>query len=198
MSRYLKILQTVAMIGKIFSLVVFILCIVGGVGCLLGLVALLAVGEDPEVVKALQDFAIEGAEEFAKIETLYFACISGLLACAGEAVIAKFAQKYFENELQAGTPFTVAGAKEMLRLGILSLAIPVGLSVVVTVIWGIFSWSAGLPETSDFNISIGGGGLFCLLLSAIFFYGAEVAAKKPPAGIPADPACVPPSDMQNQ
>ena len=43
------------------------------------------------------------------------AALSGwMVICAGEAVLAKFAEVYFKNELTAGTPFTLAGAKEML------------------------------------------------------------------------------------
>lgn len=52
------------------------------------------------------------------------ATLSGsLLVCAGEAALAKFAESYFRNEQKAETPFTSAGAKELLRLGILTIAV---------------------------------------------------------------------------
>ena len=44
-----------------------------------------------------------------------------LIVCAGQAVLAKFAETYFKNKLQAGTPFTFGGAKELLRLGVMFL-----------------------------------------------------------------------------
>ena len=41
--------------------------------------------------------------------------------CAGEAVLAKFAEHYFKRELTDGTPFNLGGAKELMRLGILTI-----------------------------------------------------------------------------
>ena len=66
------------------------------------------------------------------------ASLSGwLVVCAGEAVLAKFAEVYFRNELQAETPFTLAGAKELLRLGILTISIPTGCAVAGSIVEGV-------------------------------------------------------------
>ena len=60
-----------------------------------------------------------------------------MVVCAGEAVLAKFAEVYFQNELQAETPFTLAGAKELLRLGILTITIPTGCAVAESIVEGV-------------------------------------------------------------
>ena len=60
-----------------------------------------------------------------------------LIVCAGQAVLAKFAETYFKNKLQAGTPFTFGGAKELLRLGVLTLDLSFdnGASIVLGVMF---------------------------------------------------------------
>ena len=63
--------------------------------------------DTPEVKAYLQ--------AFMKREIL----IAGI--CAGEAVLAKFAEHYFKRELTDGTPFNLGGAKELMRLGILTI-----------------------------------------------------------------------------
>ena len=62
-----------------------------------------------------------------------------MIVCAGEAVLAKFAEVYFKNELKAESPFTLAGAKELLRLGILTAAIPTGCAVSGSIAEGIIA-----------------------------------------------------------
>ena len=52
-------------------------------------------------------------------------------------MLAKFAEVYFRNELQAETPFTLAGAKELLRLGILTITIPAGCAVAESIVEGV-------------------------------------------------------------
>ena len=59
-------------------------------------------------------------------------------------MLTKFAECYFKNELRAETPFTLAGAKELQRLGILALAIPLGSSLLGSIAEGL---AAGLLNT---------------------------------------------------
>lgn len=49
-----------------------------------------------------------------------------LIVCAGEGILAWFAQRYFAAELADGTPFTEGGAKALNRLGILTICLPPG------------------------------------------------------------------------
>ena len=71
-----------------------------------------------------------------------------LIVCIGQAVLAKFAELYFHNALMAGTPFTQVGARELRRLGILTMVIPTGCAVVAEVVQGIL--------TGFMNVSVDG------------------------------------------
>lgn len=101
-----------------------------------------------------------------------------MILCAGEAVLAKFAEVYFKNELRAETPFTLAGAKELLRLGILTLAIPTGCAVAGSIIEGIIAGfmkveQAAMDMYFDNEASIVLGMMF-ILGSLLCRYGAEL------------------------
>ena len=98
-----------------------------------------------------------------------------LIVCAGQAVLAKFAETYFRNELQAGTPFTFGGAKELLRLGVLTLVIPTGCSVLGRIAAGFWNAekAAALDLSFDNEASIVLGVMF-LPGSLLCRYGAEL------------------------
>ena len=162
MSKSLSILQTIAKVTRIVCKVLFILCIIGAVGSLIGLVAIMAFGPLAEAM---------GAES---MDLGVLGCVTGLIACVGEAVFFRLAERYCEHELEAGTPFTQAGAKEILRLGIASLIISVSIAVLCSMASGIFAILHSGFSDMDVSASVSiETGLFLLLLSVIFRYGAE-------------------------
>ena len=102
-----------------------------------------------------------------------------LIVCAGQAVLAKFAETYFKNKLQAGTPFTFGGAKELLRLGVLTLVIPTGCSVLGSIAEGIAAgfWNAEKAAALDLSFDNGASivlGVMFLPGSLPCRYGAEL------------------------
>ena len=102
-----------------------------------------------------------------------------MLVCAGEAALAKFAESYFRNEQKAETPFTSAGAKELLRLGILTIAVPTGCAMAGSIAEGILAGFMQVENTvamdryMDNEASIVLGIMF-LLGSLLCRYGAEM------------------------
>ena len=170
MSKSLSNIMTVFKVARIVAKVVFILCIVGGVGCVLGIITLPMVGD-----LLSSPMAEAGMEAVAAIP----ACIVGGITCAGEAVLAFLAERYFANVLSVQTPFTEAGAKECFRLGVASLIASVAISVVGGIVVAIAMLaSPGMAETD-----VGGAislteGLFFMFLSLIFRYGAELTAQQ--------------------
>lgn len=92
---------------------------------------------------------------------------------AAEAVVAKFINVYFKHELKAGTPFTFEGAKEMLRLGIITIAVPAGASLAATIVFDIMAAGSGLDSEFNFEISLGMGLMF-LALSPLLKHGTEL------------------------
>lgn len=164
MNKTLSNILTVFKVAKIVAKVIFILCIVGGAGCLIGLVTL-------PLAEAL-------AEEKLNLPSAYLSCIVGAIACVGEAVFAFLAERYFGNVLNAGTPFTFEGAKESFRLGIASIIISVATSIIAGIIAFVFLlFTTPTTLETDANVSISiSMGLFLLFLSLIFKHGAELQA----------------------
>lgn len=99
-----------------------------------------------------------------------FVCLTIIIAA--EAVVAKFINVYFKHELKAGTPFTFEGAKEMLRLGIIAIAVPSAASVISAIYLTVVTADSG-----DWNFSVKislGLGLMFLALSPLLKHGTEL------------------------
>ena len=89
------------------------------------------------------------------------------------------AMNYFKRELEDGTPFTYGGAKQMLRLGIFGIAIPLAASIIDSVVYSIFVTINGnalsvVQSASDFDITFG---ITLIFLSLLCKHGAELAEK---------------------
>lgn len=167
MSKTLPNILTVFKVVRIIAKVVFILCIIGGIGCLLGLLTLPMAGALAESILF---------DEGVDLSTAYLECIVGTIACIGEAVFAFLAERYFKRVINAGTPFTFESSKEIFRLGIISIII----SVATSIIAGIFEFAIVMLSTAEFvesemsaSVSISTGLIF-LFLSLIFKHGAEI------------------------
>lgn len=176
--KTLNTIQTLSKAGKIISKIIFILCIVGFCGCVLGIVSL-AVGLESLKLGGLTIHGIIEKESGMSMASIYASMSVGAFLCAAEAVLCKFAETYFKNELTDGTPFTLRGAKELLRLGILTVAIP---AVAVTVCSiGIAVLSDFHPETEDLSFgefSSVGIGIMMIVMSLFCRYGAEQAEER--------------------
>lgn len=177
MSKSLQVIQTLSKVGKILCKIVFICSIIGIVGCVVGIVSLALIPEGIVINgKPLQDFIF--AEMNLSVNTMYAIMASSIVILICECVICKFSEKYFNNELKAGTPFTFEGAKELLKLGIITVSISIGSLIVSEIVVGIMT--TFMPEI-DSNVLTGhtsaSVGIMFIVLSVIFKYGAEQASK---------------------
>lgn len=135
--KSLQTIQKLFKIGKILSRIAFIFSVIGFCGCIAGLLSL-SFGNGSLIKLGGVTLHQLISEEYGYNIKGITASLSGwLVVCAGEAVLAKFAEVYFQNELQAETPFTLAGAKELLRLGILTITIPTGCTVAESIVEGV-------------------------------------------------------------
>ena len=181
MEKTLNILQVLAKIGKILSMIVFVCCCVGGGACLFSLLTVGSVGSALNIL-GVDIFGLIQVETGITYTQMLTEILTGAIACAGQAVVAKFAHVYFRRELEAGTPFTLAGAKELFRLGILSLAIPAGTYTLSAIVLAaakavsgessVFSWGGGIPLSM---------GVALLVVSLLCRYGAELSQSGQPA-----------------
>ena len=172
--KSLKTIQTLSKIARIISKIVFIFCCVGFGGCLVG-AAGTAVGV--QALKfggvSLESIIQKNAE--MSVGALYAVMILGAIFCAGEAVMAKFSELYFKRELADGTPFTMRGAKEMQKLGIIVVCISVGGSIVSGIAYAVLEaiFSGEIKHDWTFGGSVMIGVAF-IVVAQILKYGAEL------------------------
>lgn len=184
-----KILQTLAKIGKIFSKIVSICSLIGAIFCAVGLV-MLPFGEAG--VLKLGGVSIYGLivnRTGVALESLYPVLAAVLLVCAGQVVTARFAWQYFRHELQAGTPFTPDGAKELLRLGIVTACVPLGAQIASQIVSSILAQLVGIEETYPLESGSSVGlGIALIVMSLLCQYGASL--HQPQKALAAEPTDV--------
>lgn len=91
--------------------------------------------------------------------------------------MAKFAEIYFKNELQAETPFTIGGAKELQRLGILVIAVSAFCNAAGVLIEGVISGFTNVENTVEFNLySNVALGVVFIIVSLLCRCGAELSS----------------------
>ncbi len=172
--KTLKTIQTLSKIGKILSKIVFIFCIIGFCGCFIGILSM-ALGAETLKFGGVTLESILNTEAEVTIGTVYAAMAAGMVLCAGEAVLAKFAEHYFKRELADGTPFDLGGAKEMQRLGILTICLPIGTQIVAEIVYAVMeqTMQGVAPLRLDSAGSVALGVMF-IVMSLICRYGATM------------------------
>ena len=172
--KTLKAVQTLSKTGKILSKIIFIFCIIGFCGCIVGI---LSMALDAPTLKfgPLTLKSILNIKAKVTAGTVYAAMAAGMILCAGEAVLAKFAEHYFDRELADGTPFTLAGAREMTRLEILTICLPLGTQILAEIVHAVMEQTMqGIsPLRLDNSGSVALGVMF-IVMSLICRYGAQL------------------------
>lgn len=182
MSRAYSMVQTISRIAKALSIAGLVISILGVLGCIYnlgfsGAVAGYYDGESAHTFRVFLGGLVEITEEGRS--AVFVALI--IIYAAG-AVVAGFALRYFNNELVEGTPFTVYGADDMKKLGIITLAVPLASKLVAGIILALFT-DSGVLDIRFFDGFMMLGLVF-LAMSVIFRYGAELVEEKeknPPA-----------------
>ena len=179
MMKSLQTIQTLSKIGKILSKIIYICCTIGAVGCAIGMASLPFA--DTGVLK-IGGVTIHGLivnRAGIDLNSLYPLMTGAMIVCIGQTILAKFAENYFTHELAVGSPFTVDGAKELLRLGILTICIPLGCLIAAEIVSGIM---AGFLNCDDLFKSENVGsvtlGVMFIVMSILCRYGAELEMQK--------------------
>ena len=174
----LNTIQKLSKTGKVLSKIAFILSVVGFCGCIAGILSLSMGAGKILKIGGVTLHSLITVDYGYNIKSIAAALGGWLVVCAGEAVLAKFAENYLKKDLQAGTPFTAEGSKELMRLGILTLAIPTGCAVVGSIVEGILAGftdvahAAAMDMHFDNEASIVLGVMF-IVISLLCGYGAE-------------------------
>ena len=172
--KTLQTIQKLSKLGKILSKIVFILCLVCGILCAAGILSLLFFPEAIKIgsvtVRGLVDSSVEVTRN-----TSYAALAMGVILFAGEAVLGKLAERYFRHELADGTPFTLQGARELLRLGICAICIPLGAQIAAQIVYQVMAYL--MQDVAEVNHSASvsiGLGIMMIVASLLCKCGAEL------------------------
>lgn len=177
--KSLYAIQKLSKIGKILSKIALIFSVIGFCGCIAGLLSL-SIGNGSLIkIGGVTLHGLISVEYGYNIKSISAALSGWMIVCAGEAVLAKFAEVYFKNELKAETPFTLAGAKESLRLGILTLAVPTGCAVAGSIVEGIVVGFMQVEKAAAMDVCVDNAasialGIMFILGSLLCRYGAEL------------------------
>ncbi len=172
--KTLNTIQTLSKIGKILSKIVYIFCIIGAVGCIVGVVCLPFADTGVLKVGGVTIYGLVVNRAGIDLNSLYSLMTGAMIVCIGQAVTAKFAERYFSHELTAGTPFTVGGAKELLHLGIITICVPLGAMILAQIISSIVTEFIGCGDA--FKLEGGDSvtlGVMFIVMSLLCKYGAE-------------------------
>ena len=102
----------------------------------------------------------------------------GLRFSTDAYLLAAFAKRYFQREMDAGTPFTNAGADEIFRLGILTIVLPLAARLLSEITNGVLREAMdGAGKLAVDNGGAVGMGIAFLVMSVIFRYGAQLEEK---------------------
>lgn len=176
--KTLNTIQTLSKIGKVLSKIVYICCIVGFCGCAVGIIAMLG-GEKVLKIGGMTLHGILETEAGVSTGTVFSAIAVGIIFSVGEFFISRMAYSYFENELNAGTPFTLSGAKELLHLGISIIWIPIASIVAAEIAQGIIAEFSENTQTLTLDGFDGVAlGVMFILMSLLCKYGAELHSKE--------------------
>ncbi|SFQ49746.1 hypothetical protein SAMN02910358_02475 [Lachnospiraceae bacterium XBB1006] len=180
MEKTLGIIQTFSKIGKILSRIAYICFLVGGIACLISLCSLeFGNGEAFKLGGVAIHGFIEEREDM-QMAAIYPAVINGAIGCAGGYILARLFAKYFKHELEAGTPFTMEGAKELRRLGIFFICVPIIARAVMEIVFAILTRTLDVSEKLDVMEDVSGVGIGITLIAVSFLcqYGAECLVRK--------------------
>ena len=167
----MKSLDTVQKIAKVIHIicqVLFVCAIVGAAGALIGALALF-------MLPILGERVVELIVSEVNVETavqLAVGLIAESIFLCGQIVAMGYVLRYLKNELADGTPFTARGAGELLKVGIISLAVPAGALAVSAIVVAIGNAQDVISNNYDML-----GGIIMILMSFVFRYGAELEEK---------------------
>ncbi len=115
-------------------------------------------------------FNMTGTENTAQVMGIL---INETVLALTNGALLTYTLRYFRTEEKDGTPFTKRGADEIMRLGLLNIALPIVTAIAVAIISAIFAVPKG--SVSDWsNLDSLTVGIFMILASLIFRYGADL------------------------
>ena len=164
--KSLEVIQKIVKVLRILAKIAYIFCIIGAVASAIGAASLFAIDENSEIWKKALEAIQPDTIDLAAVRCT---CLTGVFVCAAGAVLSWFSKRLFEDELAAGTPFDRHICKDVLKVGIIYLAVSVGSGIIIAIIYACFNLDADGSGFSGFTTGI--VYIICWLLCR---YGADV------------------------
>lgn len=164
--KSLEVIQKIVKVLRILAKIAYIFCIIGAVASAIGTASLFAIDENSEIWKKSLEAIQPDTIDLAAVRCT---CLTGVFVCAAGAVLSWFSKRLFEDELAAGTPFDRHICKDVLKVGIIYLAVSVVSGIILAIIYACFNLDADGSGFSGFTTGI--VYIICWLLCR---YGADV------------------------
>ena len=149
--KSLEVIQKIVKVLKILAKIAYIFCIIGAVASAIGAASLFAIDENSEIWKKALEAIQPDTIDLAAVRCT---CLTGVIVCAAGAVLSWFSKKLFEDELAAGTPFDRHICKDVLKVGIIYLAVSVVSGIIIAIIYACFKLDADGSGFSGFTTGI--------------------------------------------
>lgn len=181
--KTLNIIQKLFKTGKILSKIAFVFSLIGIIGGFAGIVCLYI--DNGNLIK-IGNITLHGMfinKYDYRVESIIALLSYWIIICLGEAILAKLSNICFENELKENSPFSYLVAKQMFKLGILTIIIPIISTVMGNIVEQLILLLNDVEKIKNttyfFNneISIVLGVMF-IFISLLCRYGAEIIEKK--------------------
>lgn len=161
--------QTIAKVLKILSMIVFVCSIVILSILSILLIVFCFVGNNVEFVNF---FARMGLPY--EFNTVLCALICLILQFIGSIIIYSKVVRFYKLELELGNPFDKPLIKEMRKVGVWRIVLPIVLSVIIATITACFGLSLNMSALSGVTM-----GIVYLIVSCILEYGSEMKKNRP-------------------
>lgn len=132
----LNIIQKLSKVACVLSYIVYVSTIIGIIGCAVGAVILFGAGEYLKFGGESLNALIKAHSDMS-VPALYAVMLGGAVSCVGQLIVSKMACGYFKGELEAGTPFTLDGASQLMKLGISVIWIPTAATLASQIVHDI-------------------------------------------------------------
>lgn len=168
--KSLKNVQIIAKVMKILAMIAFVSTIVACCLCVLSIPIVVIFGNNPQILKHFVDAGVN----FNKYETLCY-CICGAVSTGFMIALYACVVRFYNHELQVGTPFDDEITKKSRLIGWLHIILALAASIIVAIISTCFKveFSNGF---ADSNIVVGA---IYLIISYVFAYGCDLKKQLP-------------------
>jgi len=169
-------LEKIQIVSKVFKILSKICVVASNIGIVASIVSIALLVFIPSPEKAASTIVSGLVDKSSNLGfgTLLAMLLMVFFICIGENIVARKEYKYFSNELNAGTPFTFEGAKELFILGIYRILAPTIATVFAIIAYEIIkACYIGVSELQIEPVNSVGLGVGYMLMSLLCKLGAE-------------------------